>query len=132
MTQENTAGRDVPNACPYCSTLSPMYHYGAVCPRVRAFEYYPDGTIKRVEFKDVPEEPIPLLFNVCQICGERVYSTLDENLHHGEGRCGTAKKNVGKSPLICNHANEVPSTCTCPADCYCKENTCKFARRRTP
>lgn len=35
--------------CPYCLTV---YHLGAVCPKVKAFEYYPDGNLKRVEFKD--------------------------------------------------------------------------------
>lgn len=29
------------------------------------------------------------------------------------------------SPLNCTHANEVPSVCKCPEDCYCKRNTCE-------
>lgn len=31
------------------------------------------------------------------------------------------------SAILCNHANEVPSTCVCEPNCYCKENTCKKA-----
>jgi hypothetical protein len=30
-----------------------------------------------------------------------------------------------KSPILCDHANEVPNTCTCDEDCYCKSHTCK-------
>ena len=30
-----------------------------------------------------------------------------------------------KSPICCNHANEVPMHCTCPSNCYCKENLCQ-------
>ena len=28
-------------------------------------------------------------------------------------------------PLYCEHANENPAVCRCPADCYCKQHTCK-------
>ena len=39
--------------CPYCSHDGcKVYHYG-VCPKVKAIEYYPDGTIKRIEYKEV-------------------------------------------------------------------------------
>ncbi len=33
-----------------------------------------------------------------------------------------------KSPIYCNHANEVPVVCPCDDDCYCKEHTCKPRR----
>jgi hypothetical protein len=33
--------------CPYCG--SPMAHSPASCPSVKAIEFYPDGTIKRIE-----------------------------------------------------------------------------------
>ena len=33
------------NKCPYCS----CFHEGT-CTRVKAIEYHPDGTVKRVEF----------------------------------------------------------------------------------
>lgn len=33
-------------ACQWCGL-----HHGAQCPSVKAIEYYPDGKIKRVEFR---------------------------------------------------------------------------------
>ncbi len=30
-----------------------------------------------------------------------------------------------KSPIYCEHANEMPATCPCSDDCYCKEHSCK-------
>ena len=27
--------------------------------------------------------------------------------------------------MLCEHANEVPSKCNCPEECYCKSHTCK-------
>ncbi len=33
-----------------------------------------------------------------------------------------------KSAIYCEHANEMPQTCPCPADCYCKEHSCKPRR----
>lgn len=29
------------------------------------------------------------------------------------------------SPVLCEHANEVPHRCPCPPNCYCKTNTCE-------
>jgi hypothetical protein len=39
--------------CPHCSNPPTFYivHYGP-CDRVRAKEYYPNGTLKRVEYND--------------------------------------------------------------------------------
>lgn len=34
------------NKCPYCNNI-----HDGVCPLVAAFEYHPNGTLKRVEFK---------------------------------------------------------------------------------
>ena len=55
--ESTTAVRGLPpGACPWCSRPS-VYHWvfhNGPCPRVRAVEYYPDGSIKRVEFW--PEE----------------------------------------------------------------------------
>jgi hypothetical protein len=31
---------------------------------------------------------------------------------------------IEPSPLLCEHANEVPSRCPCADDCYCRSNTC--------
>lgn len=28
-------------------------------------------------------------------------------------------------PTLCEHANENPARCPCPADCYCKTRTCR-------
>jgi hypothetical protein len=41
--------------CQHCG----LHHQG-VCPRVKAIEYYPDGTVKRVEFKGASDYPPPL------------------------------------------------------------------------
>lgn len=30
-----------------------------------------------------------------------------------------------KGPELCEHANEVPSVCPCPPDCYCMAHTCR-------
>ena len=38
--------------CPYCSSSGVQaYHYG-VFPKVKEIEYHPDGTVKKVVFKD--------------------------------------------------------------------------------
>ena len=31
--------------CPYCGMI-----HTSICPRVKSYEYYSDGTVKRVEF----------------------------------------------------------------------------------
>ena len=36
-----------PAICPHCN-----YGHAGTCPRIRAIEYHPDGTIKRVEFHE--------------------------------------------------------------------------------
>ena len=33
--------------CPYCGNI-----HDGVCPKVKAIEYHPNGTVKRVEFHD--------------------------------------------------------------------------------
>lgn len=43
-----------PGSCPWCSNPqagSLTYHQGP-CPRVKSVEYNPDGSIKKVEFRD--------------------------------------------------------------------------------
>jgi hypothetical protein len=37
-------------ACPHCSGPYSAIFHGGPCPRIRAIEYHPDGTVKRVEF----------------------------------------------------------------------------------
>lgn len=40
--------------CQYCGSAFP--HQG-ICPTVKAIEYYPDGTMKRVELKTANDFP---------------------------------------------------------------------------
>ena len=43
---------NLPRECGWCSNGSiKTFHYGP-CPRVKSIEYNPDGTVKRVEFRD--------------------------------------------------------------------------------
>lgn len=53
---------DPTGSCPYCSRGDYyVYHYGGVCPKVRAIEYHPDGTVKKVEFRPLPPpQPVPV------------------------------------------------------------------------
>ena len=39
------------NACPHCSSAGGYVIHTGPCPRIKAIEYHPDGTIKRVEFR---------------------------------------------------------------------------------
>ncbi len=40
--------------CPFCSNeTSKIFHTGT-CPRVKSIEYYENGKVKRIEFKDDP------------------------------------------------------------------------------
>lgn len=42
--------------CELCSDeTTKIYHYGR-CPKIKSIEYYPDGQIKKIEFRDI--EPI--------------------------------------------------------------------------
>jgi len=45
---------DAAQKCRYCGSITP--HQG-ICPSVKAMEYYPDGTIKRVEMKTAQDYP---------------------------------------------------------------------------
>jgi hypothetical protein len=36
--------------CPYCG-----HGHSTVCPMVKAYEYHPDGSVKRVEFKSASD-----------------------------------------------------------------------------
>lgn len=53
------------NWCPYCSTEFSKIDHGGSCPKVRAIDYYPNGSVKRVEFKcdepaTLPSSAIPI------------------------------------------------------------------------
>jgi len=64
---QTDAGLD--NYCRWCSNPPHSYivHYG-LCPQVRAIEYHPDGTIKRIEFgpEDAADRAIGRLKPVIQ------------------------------------------------------------------
>lgn len=47
---------DAANKCAYCG--QPVHP--AVCPTVKAIEYHPDGSVKRVEFKTPADYAIPM------------------------------------------------------------------------
>lgn len=49
-TSMNLAG-----ACPYCSSPHTATFHSGACPRLKAIEYHPNGTVKRVELN--PPEP---------------------------------------------------------------------------
>ncbi len=44
------------NAAPRCTHCGSFPHQG-VCPLIRAIEYHPDGSIKRVEYKTANDYP---------------------------------------------------------------------------
>ena len=43
----NTGGNEPLQQCGHCGLM----HTGP-CPRIKAIEYYPDGTVKRVEYRE--------------------------------------------------------------------------------
>lgn len=49
--------------------------------------------------------------------------TADEVVRAGV-RAGERSRR-SESPIFCEHANEMPGTCPCPSDCYCKFNSCR-------
>ena len=38
--------------CPYCSHLPLYVYHGGKCPKVKSIEYYPDGSVRKVEFNE--------------------------------------------------------------------------------
>lgn len=61
-----TTTTDVGRFCEYCGNA---FHHG-ICPKVKAMEYFPDGTVKRVEFHG----PVPTLATPWFIQGEDTVS----------------------------------------------------------
>jgi hypothetical protein len=55
----------------------------------------------------------------CPECGKTAPSPADSRATKIEPVPGLM------SAHFCEHANEVPSVCPCPANCYCKGNTCR-------
>jgi hypothetical protein len=43
-------------ACQYCSGNSSLVWHPGVCPKIKGIEYWPNGTIKKVEFRDLTQE----------------------------------------------------------------------------
>jgi hypothetical protein len=43
---------DKSGACPYCSGPTDIFHYGRLCPKIKSVEYYSNGKLKKVEFRD--------------------------------------------------------------------------------
>jgi hypothetical protein len=42
------------NSCGHCGN----WHPNAACPRIRAIEYYPDGTVKKVVYHTDKKKPV--------------------------------------------------------------------------
>lgn len=42
----------IPGGCPHCSTLAQTVIHSGPCPHVKAVEYHPNGTIKRIEYPE--------------------------------------------------------------------------------
>ena len=40
------------DACPHCSGAFSQVFHGGRCPQVKSIEYYPNGSIKKVEFNN--------------------------------------------------------------------------------
>jgi len=77
MLDYGTTGESVDRIgyCPYCSNPPWSYisHCGK-CPRVKAEEYYPDGTLRRIEFHGNNAMPRKLLYD---IFGSRTVEEID-------------------------------------------------------
>ncbi len=50
-----TTDINMPSACPHCG----VGHIGT-CPKIRAIEYHPDGTVKRIEFHPMQQLTQPI------------------------------------------------------------------------
>lgn len=57
----------LPGVCQWCSSpTTGVWHQGA-CPRLKAIEYHPNGTVKRIEL-----HPLPLVVNPAPTAGQYV------------------------------------------------------------
>ena len=52
----STSTIDRAGSCPHCSGPNSVVFHGGPCPRVKAIEYHPTGTVKRVEFFPAPDQ----------------------------------------------------------------------------
>jgi len=57
--ENNTFGLEPGGYCPHCSqpSLGSYVFHGGHCPKVKAVEYHPNGSVKRVEFHGEQCEP---------------------------------------------------------------------------
>lgn len=49
----NESSSTVKKPCQFCGT-----HHYSMCPKIKAIDYFEDGTIKRLEFYDMPSATI--------------------------------------------------------------------------
>jgi hypothetical protein len=74
-----TAGGAAMQMCRWCGLM-----HGHVCPYVKALDFYPDGTVKRVEFfQETPG---------VRVTGWLMYPRIDQPLSSvsDDGKAGTA------------------------------------------
>jgi len=57
-TGTGTASIKLDDACPYWSSEYSQVIHSGQCPKIKAIEYYPDGSKKRIEFFD-PNDYMP-------------------------------------------------------------------------
>jgi len=51
---------------------------------------------------------------------------LDHRPYYCYDCCNSSIKRAGiKSPIYCEHTNQMPANCPCLNDCYCKNHSCK-------
>lgn len=76
-----------------------------------------------------PEEILTILLNGKNfaVAAQQIHALVASRAVEAE-----LKQTMEKSPIYCEHANEMPSSgCPCDADCYCKDHSCK-SRTTTP
>ncbi len=64
--------------CGHCG----CYHAVGACPRVKAIEYFPDGTVKRVEYHQGAPQVLGKREPLCPICG-REWDTWERCTYGG-------------------------------------------------
>jgi hypothetical protein len=54
------------SSCPYCGLI-----HNTTCPKIKAIEYYPDGSTKRVEFHSPVPTEFPVFPNIAATGGRQ-------------------------------------------------------------
>lgn len=57
------------------------------------------------------------------------YERLKAKFGKGQKTDNRVRDKHSDSPVYCEHANEMPSTCPCKLNCYCKFNACRSPNR---